>query len=137
MQTAFITHADCLLHEMGAYHPECPNRLCAINDQLIASGLIDYFVHLEAPLATEEQLARVHSRSFIAAMKAIAPSSGIVQLDPDTAMNPHTLKAALRAAGAVVLATDLVVEGKLKSAFAVCVRGTSCRAGARDELLLF
>jgi acetoin utilization deacetylase AcuC-like enzyme len=112
MQTAFITHADCLLHEMGAYHPECPNRLCAINDQLIASGLIDYFVHLEAPLATEEQLARVHSGSFIAAMKAIAPSSGIVQLDPDTAM-----KAALRAAGAVVLATDLVVEGKLKSAF--------------------
>lgn len=117
MQTAFITHTDCLRHDMGAYHPECPNRLCAINDQLIASGLIDYFLHLDAPLATEEQLARVHSKSYIAAINALAPSSGIVQLDPDTAMNPYTLKAALRAAGAVVLATDLVLEGKLKSAF--------------------
>ena len=107
MQTAFITHSDCLLHDMGAYHPECPNRLCAINDQLIASGLIDYFLHLDAPLATEEQLARVHSRSYITAIKASAPSSGMVQLDSDTAMNPHTLNAALRASGAVVLATDL------------------------------
>jgi acetoin utilization deacetylase AcuC-like enzyme len=38
MSTAFITHADCLKHEMGAWHPECPERLTAIEDQLIASG---------------------------------------------------------------------------------------------------
>jgi acetoin utilization deacetylase AcuC-like enzyme len=40
-----------------------------------------------------------------------------VHLDPDTAMNPHTLNAALRAAGAAVLAVDLVMNDKFKSAF--------------------
>jgi len=39
MATAFITHADCMKHEMGEYHPERPERLSAIHDQLITSGI--------------------------------------------------------------------------------------------------
>jgi acetoin utilization deacetylase AcuC-like enzyme len=117
MPTAIITHPDCLLHDMGDWHPECPARLTAIQDQLIASGLLPYLLELEAPKATEEQLQRVHSPHHIAAIKRLSPESGIVQIDPDTAMNEHTLNAALRAAGAVVLATDLVLEEKINSAF--------------------
>jgi len=117
MPTAIITHPDCLLHDMGDWHPECPARLTAIQDQLIASGLLPYLLELEAPKATEEQLQRVHSPHHIAAIKRLSPGSGIVQIDPDTAMNEHTLNAALRAAGAVVLATDLVLEEKINSAF--------------------
>ena len=41
MATAFITHPDCLKHDMGAGHPEQPARLTAIEDQLIASGIAD------------------------------------------------------------------------------------------------
>ena len=37
--TAFISHRDCWQHDMGAHHPECPDRLGAISDRLIASGL--------------------------------------------------------------------------------------------------
>jgi acetoin utilization deacetylase AcuC-like enzyme len=117
MPTAIITHPDCLLHDMGDWHPECPARLTAIQDQLIASGLLPYLLELDAPKATEEQLQRVHSTRHIAAIKRLSPESGIVQIDPDTAMNEHTLNAALRAAGAVVLATDLVLEEKINSAF--------------------
>jgi acetoin utilization deacetylase AcuC-like enzyme len=117
MPTAIITHPDCLLHDMGDWHPECPARLTAIQDQLIASGLLPYLLELDAPKATEEQLQRVHSARHIAAIKRLSPESGIVQIDPDTAMNEHTLNAALRAAGAVVLATDLVLEEKINSAF--------------------
>jgi acetoin utilization deacetylase AcuC-like enzyme len=117
MPTAIITHPDCLLHDMGDWHPECPARLTAIRDQLIASGLLPYLLELDAPKATEEQLQRVHSARHIAAIKRLSPESGIVQVDPDTAMNEHTLNAALRAAGAVVLATDLVLEEKINSAF--------------------
>lgn len=117
MPTAIITHPDCLLHDMGDWHPECPARLTAIQDQLIASGLLPYLLELDAPKATEEQLQRVHSPHHIAAIKRLSPESGIVQIDPDTAMNEHTLNAALRAAGAVVLATDLVLEEKINSAF--------------------
>jgi acetoin utilization deacetylase AcuC-like enzyme len=117
MATAFISHADCTRHDMGAYHPECPARLAAIDDQLISSGISAYLQHHEAPLATEEQLARVHPGEYIEAIRAAAPRRGIVHLDPDTAMSPGTWDAALRAAGAAVLATDLVVGGKADNAF--------------------
>ena len=45
---------------MGAHHPERPERLAAIEDQLIASGIGQYLERHESPLATDEQLARVH-----------------------------------------------------------------------------
>jgi acetoin utilization deacetylase AcuC-like enzyme len=117
MATAFVTHADCLKHEMGAYHPERPERLTAIEDQLIASGIGQHLARYEAPLATDEELARVHPIEYVRAIRDAAPEEGTVHLDPDTAMNPHSLRAALRAAGAAVLATDLVMRGEADSAF--------------------
>ena len=102
---------------MGAHHPERPARLSAIEDQLIASGIGMHLARHEAPLATDEQLARVHPIEYVRAIRGAAPSEGTVHLDPDTAMNPWTLQAALRAAGAAVLATDLVLTDKAKSAF--------------------
>src|SRR5262245_17408436 len=117
MATAFITHGDCMKHDMGAYHPECPARLAAIDDQLIASGIAPHLAHHDAPLATHEQLARVHPDAYIEAIRAARPARGIVHLDPDTAMSPGTFDAALRAAGAAVLATDLVAGGEAENAF--------------------
>ncbi len=117
MPVAFITHADCLRHEMGAWHPERPERLTAIEDQLIASGIGQFLERHDAPLATDEQLARVHPPEYVRAIRDAAPQEGTVHLDPDTAMNPHTLQAALRAAGAAVLATDLVLRGEAEAAF--------------------
>src|SRR5918999_2642681 len=103
MSAAFVTHPECLKHEMGAYHPERPQRLAAIEDQLLASGIGAHLERYEAPLATEEQLARVHPLEYVRAIGNAAPSEGTVHLDPDTAMNPWSLQAALRAAGAAVL----------------------------------
>src|SRR5262247_3793663 len=117
MATAFITHSDCLKHDMGAGHPEQPARLTAIEDHLIAAGIDAALDRHEAPLATDDQLALVHPVEYVAAIREAAPQSGRVHLDPDTAMNPHSLNAALRAAGAAVLATDLVMGGKVGSAF--------------------
>ena len=117
MDTAYIGHPECLLHEMGARHPECPARLRAIDDQLIASGLIDHLRHEEAPKAEYKHLERVHDTRYIDAIVAASPKSGIVHLDPDTAMNAHTLDAALRAAGAAIHATDLVIGAVVRRAF--------------------
>ena len=102
---------------MGANHPERPARLTAIEDQLLASGIESYLTKFEAPLATDEQLARVHPPEYVRAIREVAPRAGTVHLDPDTAMNPYSLQAALRAAGAAVLATDLVLTKKHNSAF--------------------
>ena len=117
MTVAYVTHADCLKHEMGAWHPERPERLTAIEDQLIASGIGQFLQRHDAPLASDEQLARVHPMEYVRAIREAAPTEGTVHLDPDTAMNPHSLQAALRAAGAAVLATDLVLRGEVDGAF--------------------
>src|ERR1035437_8348641 len=101
--TAFITHRDCHLHDMGSFHPESPARLAAISDHMIAQGLDHYFAYYDAPLATFEQLLRVHSASHLERLKRNSPVLGIVHLDPDTAMNPYTWQAALRSAGAGVM----------------------------------
>ena len=117
MATAFITHADCMKHDMGEYHPERPARLAAIEDRLIASGLAGLLDRHEAPLAKVGDLTRVHPAEYVEAVRMAAPQHGIVHLDPDTAMCPHTWNAALRAAGAAVLATDLVIGKRADSAF--------------------
>lgn len=117
MPTAFISHPACAKHDMGGYHPERPARLTAIEDQLIAAGLFPWLQRHEAPRATREQLARVHRLHYIDKIESASPQNGIVYLDADTAMNPFTLEAALRAAGAVVLATDLVIDGVADNAF--------------------
>ncbi len=117
MTTAFITHTDCQLHNMGAMHPECPQRLPAVQDQLIASGINDHLTHIEAPLATRKQLERVHQPYYIDSVEEQSPRSGIIHLDADTAMCPASLNAALRAAGAGVRATDMVMAGDVKNAF--------------------
>lgn len=115
--TAFISHRDCHLHDMGSYHPESPARLSAISDHMIAQGLDHYFVFYDAPLASFEQLLRVHSAFHLERLKRNSPALGIVHLDPDTAMNPHTWNAALRSAGAGVLGVDLVMSREVQNAF--------------------
>ncbi len=117
LQTAYISHPDCLKHDMGSFHPESPQRLVAIENQLLISGLLPQLQRHDAPLASIEQLARVHTRDYIKSVQLASPEKGLIYLDPDTAMNSFTLNAALRAAGAVVLATELVLENKVKNAF--------------------
>ena len=117
MPTAYITHPSSLLHEMGPYHPECPDRIHAIGDRLISAGLDVHLRHYTAPGATHAQLARVHGAAYLAELEAASPASGLHYLDPDTALNPHTLEAAKHAAGALVLATDLIARGECRSAF--------------------
>jgi len=117
MTIAFITHPDCWKHDMGSHHPECPDRLGAIQDRLIAAGLDIYLSYHDAPLVTMEQLLRAHTRAHVDTIESTAPRHGIAHVDPDTAMSPGTWAAALRAAGAGVMATDLVMKGEATSAF--------------------
>jgi len=106
-----------MLHDMGMHHPECPERLSAIQDRLIAAGLDLYLSIYDAPFATREQILRVHDEAHVDEIFRCAPKHGLHHLDPDTAMCPGTLHAALRSAGAGVLATDLVMQGEAENAF--------------------
>lgn len=117
MSFAYISHPDCLQHDMGAEHPEAPLRLRAIEDRLLAAGLLDWFKQIDAPEVTLAQLRRAHDARYLAELDAALPQSGHHHLDPDTWMNPHTLRAARRAAGAVVRAVDGVLSGEFQRAF--------------------
>jgi acetoin utilization deacetylase AcuC-like enzyme len=117
MTIAYITHPACRRHDMGRGHPESPRRLSAIEDHLLSTGLELVLRHHEAPAASHDQLIRVHDEAYVQRVFALAPREGLVWLDPDTAMNPHSLEAALHAAGAAVLAVDLVLGGKASCAF--------------------
>ena len=129
--TGFFTHRSCAQHEMGSWHPECPERLAAIQDHLIATGVAPHLEHHDAPAASIDTLARAHDTRYIERLKSSVPQQGYRPLDPDTSMNPHTWDAALHAVGAVVDATDRVMRGELANAFcAVRPPGHHARKGA-------
>lgn len=123
MALAFISHPDCARHRVAAHHPETAERLAAIEDRLIASGLDAVVQHFDAPLVGREQLARVHDKGYIGAIEDGAPGPGeMICLDEgDTVMSEHSLAAARRAAGAAVLGVDLVMQNRAHAAFS-CVR---------------
>lgn len=115
--TAYITHPAFIAHETPEGHPECSRRLSAIEDQLHADGIYDLLQHLLAPRAAREQVARVHTERHIDALEQLSPAAGFVSIDADTFMGAHTLEAAWRAAGAAILATDLVIAAGAQNAF--------------------
>ncbi len=117
MPTALISHSECVLHEISPGHPECPQRIDAINDQLKKQDVYDYLQHADAPLATREQLMLGHSEAYVDFIHRKSPEVGSVQLDADTAMNRYTLDASLRAAGSGIMAVDKVMTGMVNNAF--------------------
>lgn len=117
MTLAIISHPVCQLHEAGEMHPERPDRI-----KVIESALATYPFHVAkqnyiAPRVHKDQLLAVHDASYIDSIFAKAPTENLVSLDPDTHMNEYTLEAALRAAGSVPFAVDLVMRNEAKVAF--------------------
>jgi acetoin utilization deacetylase AcuC-like enzyme len=132
MTTAFITHPDTLLHIMDGNHPESPARITAIKNYLIKQDVYNHLAIYESPVATDAQLAKVHSTDYIARIRALSPKAGLVRLDPDTAMGPMSLSATLHASGAAILATDMVMQGKAANAFC-CTRPPGHHAGRANS----
>ncbi|HET6598721.1 MAG TPA: histone deacetylase family protein [Burkholderiaceae bacterium] len=121
MTTAYYSHPECHGHDMGAGHPECAKRLDAINDHLIATGLDVALQRREAPLVDLRDVGRAHASGYVNALRELLEelqrSGAMRALDPDTVAGPGTWRAALRAAGAAVAATDAVIEGVCANAF--------------------
>jgi acetoin utilization deacetylase AcuC-like enzyme len=128
MTTAYISHPDTLLHMMDGNHPESPARITAIKNELVKTGVYQKLATYDAPLATDVQLQRVHSPTYIQKIRALSPKAGLVKLDADTSMGPMSLSATLHASGATILATDLVMQNKVDNAFC-CVRPPGHHAG--------
>jgi acetoin utilization deacetylase AcuC-like enzyme len=103
---------------MGKWHPECPARLQAIDDQLILARLDGLLEQRLAPLAELPAILRNHTEAAVALVRDHIPAEGeYYALDADTSLCHHSYQAALRAAGAALAATDAVIAGAIDNAF--------------------
>jgi acetoin utilization deacetylase AcuC-like enzyme len=116
METLLVTHSACLAHEVPDGHPERPDRLRAVLAALEAEEFA-LLLRAEAPLASIEQIERVHAAIHVETILNHAPATGFRRIDADTAMSPGSAEAALRAAGAVVHAVDEIMAGRARNAF--------------------
>jgi acetoin utilization deacetylase AcuC-like enzyme len=118
MDVLLLTHRACLAHDPGHGHPECPDRLRAVLKALDREEFA-YLIRDEAPLATVEQLCRVHPRDYVETILAAQLEPGdTLALDDDTLISHGSAEAALRAAGAGVAAVDEVCgPGGVRRAF--------------------
>jgi acetoin utilization deacetylase AcuC-like enzyme len=124
--TGYFTHPSFRKHEMGPGHPECPERLDAIDDRLLTSGLNVALDRREATPASTSDIELAHGRMYVAAIRGLsaelkeeiaAGGADHLQIDPDTSINIHTWTAAVHAAGAATDAVDAVLGGEMKTAF--------------------
>ncbi len=143
-KTGYFSHPDCRKHEMGTGHPECPERLDAIDDRLLVTGVADALDRREAPQAPVSDLELAHTRMYVASIRGLtdglreeitAGGPSHAQIDPDTSINTHSWDAALRAAGAALAATDAVMSGELENAF--CAVRPPGHHACRDKAMGF
>jgi acetoin utilization deacetylase AcuC-like enzyme len=129
---------------MGAGHPECPERIGAIEDRLLITGLADALDRREPTPASVADLALAHSHAYIASLRGLtdelredirAGGPTHTPLDPDTLLNVHTWEAALLSAGAALNATDAVMAGELENAF--CAVRPPGHHACRDKAMGF
>jgi acetoin utilization deacetylase AcuC-like enzyme len=121
MATAYYSHPACRAHDMGPGHPESPQRLDAIADHLIATGLDVALDRREPPAASRADMALAHDTAYLDDLQGFLDHVEALgqrrALDADTVAGPGTREAVLRAAGAAVAATDAVIDGAVANAF--------------------
>lgn len=117
MTTLYISHDDCRLHDMVAGHPESPQRLAAVGDAIRSAPFYSNLKVREAAPISREKLVGVHTDTYVERVWTARPGDGVYRIDPDTAMNQHSLRAASLAAGAGITATTEVMSGAVHNAF--------------------
>lgn len=116
MTTWLVTHEACLRHDSGVGHPENRQRLEVVL-QALGQSEFEALEWRNAPGAEVDQLLRVHDQGYVEEILGLFPLRSSLALDADTMLSPGSLEAALRAAGAVCLAVDAVLDGRARRAF--------------------
>jgi acetoin utilization deacetylase AcuC-like enzyme len=121
MTTAYFSHPDCRNHNVGMGHPECPERMDAIEDHLRSSGLEAAVERHDVPIPELGSLALAHSERYVQQLdeflREARDTEDHTAIDADTQVGPGTWGAVMRAAGAAIAATDAVLDGKADNAF--------------------
>ena len=117
MPVGFLSHSDCGRHDTGWGHPEHVGRIRAIPRALRDDAeLFQALQHVEGRHATEDELALAHDRAYIGAVRDLVAAGG-GQLDADTVASEGSWDAATAAAGCVLDAVDMAMDGRAERSF--------------------
>jgi acetoin utilization deacetylase AcuC-like enzyme len=116
MSTAFFSHPICVQHEPGPGHPESPDRLKTVYARLETEPF-SALIRMNAEAVEPDIIECTHSPDYVETLLAAVPEEGYRALDPDTFLSPASGEAALRSAGGVCQAIDLVISGDVENVF--------------------
>jgi acetoin utilization deacetylase AcuC-like enzyme len=116
MTTLLLSHPASLEHVTPPGHPERAERIRAVHE-VLAQARFAPLVRGEAPLGSLDRVTLCHHEEYVAELRHVAPTSGLVYLDGDTSMSPGTWEAVMRGVGGAVAATDAVMSGQHQNAF--------------------
>lgn len=117
MKTAIVMDWRYTDHNMGAFHMESPARIEAIY-KMIEEQISFPFLKTEPRAASQEEILWVHTPSYFDAVKETKGRERVV-LDPDMLTSPKSFETALLAAGGLLKAADLIMDGKAQNGFAL------------------
>ncbi len=117
MITGIVKDWRYMKHDMGAFHVETPQRIQVIY-RMIEEKIKFPFLEIEPRLATEEELQLIHTPVYVKSIKSTSGKER-VHLDPDTSTSAQSYEVALLAAGGVLKAADLIMQGKIQNGFAL------------------
>lgn len=147
LRTAFFHDERCLWHSTGLHslvfpvggwvqppsgggHAESPETKRRMLSLMQVSGLTTHFDLRSAPMATEEDLLRIHPSDYLARFKALSDAAG-GDLGEQAPFGPGGYEIAKISAGLAKQAVDDVMSGVCSNAYALSrPPGHHCEANA-------
>ncbi len=126
MKTGYFSHPLYLKHDTGIRHPESPQRLSILDQEIIGRKDSDAILALQEKLEIitpspfknlYDWISEIHLSNYTNRLKEKVPRAGQVYLDPDTPISPESLAAAEMAVSAVLCAIDAVMNQSIQNAF--------------------
>ena len=115
--TGFVYDNRYLRHDTGPGHPERPERLTAILDQLKTTGLYEQLVCIKPYPCAKQWILAVHSDSYLRHVASVCAGGGPYLDSRDTPVSKESYECALLAAGGVLAAVDAVMDRRVRNAF--------------------
>ena len=113
--TGLLADPGSKRHNPGPHHPECPERFDAALRGTVGLKLAP----VASRVATFDEVALCHSREYIHLAEREIGAGARELSTGDTSVCPESLEVALRAAGGILNAVDVVVSRQLQNAFCI------------------